>query len=163
MSSPDHPTSNMEDVFSSNFPNYLTLALPTHLEFFASLLYFQLSYLHLQYLNLKNSFFRKNLSPKKQGRSSSSTSSLPQVFEIGKSSQKTIIERHEEQSQGILNNLDELPYERIEYIENSIEGLGKGRVIIQQDFDALEAELQQARTQITKLQRKKWEVTIRFR
>nr|GFC08879.1 hypothetical protein [Tanacetum cinerariifolium] len=47
MSSPDHPTSNLEDAFSSNFPNYLplaspdyvpaspgklTLALPTHLE-----------------------------------------------------------------------------------------------------------------------------------
>ncbi|GKA11931.1 hypothetical protein Tco_0691477 [Tanacetum coccineum] len=60
------------------------------------------------------------LSPKKQGRSSSSTSSLPQAFEI----------------------------------EDKVEGLGKGRVIIQQDFDILEAELQQARAQITKLQRK---------
>nr|GFB30366.1 hypothetical protein [Tanacetum cinerariifolium] len=52
------------------------------------------------------------------------------------------------------NSLDELPIERIEHIENNIEGLGKGRVIIQQDFDALESELQQARSQITKLQRK---------
>ncbi|GKF58831.1 hypothetical protein Tco_0172368, partial [Tanacetum coccineum] len=34
------------------------------------------------------------------------------------------------------------------------EGLGNGRVIIQQDFDNLEAELQQARAQITKLQKK---------
>ncbi|GKB62159.1 hypothetical protein Tco_0918345 [Tanacetum coccineum] len=34
------------------------------------------------------------LSPKKQGRSSSSTSSLPQAFEIGESSRKTSIERH---------------------------------------------------------------------
>ncbi|GJY98610.1 hypothetical protein Tco_0516040 [Tanacetum coccineum] len=33
-------------------------------------------------------------------------------------------------------------------------GLGKGRVIIQQDFDNLEAELQKARAQITKLIRK---------
>ncbi|GKB13331.1 hypothetical protein Tco_0847254 [Tanacetum coccineum] len=47
MSSLDHPTSNVEDAFSSNFPNYLlaspdyiptspgkklTLALPSHLE-----------------------------------------------------------------------------------------------------------------------------------
>ncbi|GJR55256.1 hypothetical protein Tco_1405777 [Tanacetum coccineum] len=54
----------------------------------------------------------------------------------------------------ILNSLDALPIERIEYIENGIEGLGKGRIIIQQDFDALKAELQQARAQITKLQRK---------
>ncbi|GJY50260.1 reverse transcriptase domain-containing protein [Tanacetum coccineum] len=39
-------------------------------------------------------------------------------------------------------------------IENGIEGLGKGTIIIQRDFDALAAELQQAHTQITKLQRK---------
>ncbi|GKB84568.1 hypothetical protein Tco_0956840, partial [Tanacetum coccineum] len=44
--------------------------------------------------------------------------------------------------------------DRIEHIEDNIEGLRKGRVIIQQDFDILEAELQQARAQITKLQRK---------
>ncbi|GJY35299.1 reverse transcriptase domain-containing protein [Tanacetum coccineum] len=39
-------------------------------------------------------------------------------------------------------------------LNNGIEGLGKGTVIIQRDFDALEAELQQAHTQISKLQRK---------
>ncbi|GJV22437.1 putative reverse transcriptase domain-containing protein [Tanacetum coccineum] len=54
----------------------------------------------------------------------------------------------------ILNSLDAIPIERIEHIENGIEGLGKGTVIIQRDFDALEAELQQAHTQISKLQRK---------
>nr|GFA26613.1 reverse transcriptase domain-containing protein [Tanacetum cinerariifolium] len=42
----------------------------------------------------------------------------------------------------ILNSLDELPIERIEHIENNIEGLGRGRVIIRQDFDSLEAKLQ---------------------
>ncbi|GJW76450.1 retrotransposon protein, putative, ty1-copia subclass [Tanacetum coccineum] len=40
----------------------------------------------------------------KQGRSSSSTSSLPQAFEIGESSRKTSIERHEEQIEEILNH-----------------------------------------------------------
>ncbi|GJU49585.1 hypothetical protein Tco_1219140 [Tanacetum coccineum] len=50
--------------------------------------------------------------------------------------------------------LDAIPIERIEHIENGIEGLGKATVIIQRDFDALEAELQQAHTQISKLQRK---------
>ncbi|GJW90037.1 putative reverse transcriptase domain-containing protein [Tanacetum coccineum] len=54
----------------------------------------------------------------------------------------------------ILNSLDAIPIERIEHIENGIEGLGKGTVIIQRDFDALEAELQQAQTQISKLQKK---------
>ncbi|GJS04003.1 hypothetical protein Tco_0320511 [Tanacetum coccineum] len=94
------------------------------------------------------------LSHKKRGRSSSSTSSLPQVFEIGESSRKTSIERHEEQIEEILNHLGELSLDRIEHIEDKGEGLGKGRVIIQQDFDIMEAELQQARAQITKLQRK---------
>ncbi|GJV23636.1 hypothetical protein Tco_1376331 [Tanacetum coccineum] len=96
------------------------------------------------------------LPPKKRGRdrSSSSTSALPQVFEMGESSRKTSLERHEEQIEEILNHLDELSLDRIEHIEDKIEGLGKGRVIIQQDFDNLETELQEARTQIAKLQRK---------
>ncbi|GJZ79619.1 putative reverse transcriptase domain-containing protein [Tanacetum coccineum] len=85
------------------------------------------------------------LSPKKRGRLSSSTSSLPQVFEISGSSQKTRVERHEEQIEEILNHLGELSLDRIEHIEDKVEGLGKGRVIIQQDFDIMKAELQQAR------------------
>ncbi|GKB77758.1 hypothetical protein Tco_0944653 [Tanacetum coccineum] len=90
---------------------------------------------------------------KKRGcdRSSSSTSALPQEFEIGESSRKTSLESHEEQIEEILNHLDELSLDRI---EDKIEGLGKGRVIIQQDFDNLEAELQESHTQISKLQRK---------
>ncbi|GJX35721.1 hypothetical protein Tco_0247278, partial [Tanacetum coccineum] len=85
-----------------------------------------------------------------RGRSSSSTSVLPQEFEIGESSRKTSLERHEEQIEKILNHLDELFLDRVEYIE----GLGNGQVIIQQDFGNLEAELQESRTQIAKLQRK---------
>ncbi|GKG34974.1 hypothetical protein Tco_0437670, partial [Tanacetum coccineum] len=51
------------------------------------------------------------LPPKKRTRSRSfpSTSALPQVFEIGESSHKTHLERHEEQIETILNHLDELP------------------------------------------------------
>ncbi|GKA81695.1 hypothetical protein Tco_0788387 [Tanacetum coccineum] len=88
------------------------------------------------------------LSPTK---SSSSTPFQPQTFEIGESSQKSTIERHEEQILDILNSLDAIPIECIEHIENGIEGLGKGTVIIQRYFDALEAEHQQAHTQISKL------------
>ncbi|GJY43820.1 hypothetical protein Tco_0432033 [Tanacetum coccineum] len=62
-----------------------------------------------------------------RSRSSSSTSALPQVFEIGESSHKTSLERHEEQIETILNHLDELPLERIEHMEDKIEGLGNGR------------------------------------
>ncbi|GJZ43712.1 hypothetical protein Tco_0590967, partial [Tanacetum coccineum] len=92
--------------------------------------------------------------PKKRGCLSSSTSALPQDFEIGESSLKTSLERHKKQIEEILNHLDELSLDRIEYIEGKIEGLGKGRVIIQQDFDNLEAELQQTCAQISKLQKK---------
>ncbi|GJW71318.1 putative reverse transcriptase domain-containing protein [Tanacetum coccineum] len=42
-------------------------------------------------------------------------------------SHKTSLERHEEQSKTILNHLDELPLERIEHVEDKIEGLGNGR------------------------------------
>ncbi|GKC74257.1 hypothetical protein Tco_1120140, partial [Tanacetum coccineum] len=94
------------------------------------------------------------LSPKKHNRSSSSTFSLPQEFKMGESSRKTSLERHKEQIEEIFNHVDELYLDRIEYIEDKIEGLRKGRVIIQQDFDNLEAELQQSRAQISKLQKK---------
>ncbi|GJY08165.1 hypothetical protein Tco_0375219 [Tanacetum coccineum] len=52
--------------------------------------------------------------------------SKPQTFEIGESSQKSTIERHEEQILDILNSLDAIPIERIKHIENGIEGLEKG-------------------------------------
>ncbi|GJW51096.1 hypothetical protein Tco_0092447 [Tanacetum coccineum] len=62
------------------------------------------------------------------------------VFETGKSSYVTRLERHEEQIDVILNHLDELPLERIEHMEDKIEGLGNSQVIIQRDFDQLETD-----------------------
>ncbi|GJT71548.1 hypothetical protein Tco_1030834 [Tanacetum coccineum] len=69
------------------------------------------------------------MSPKKQGhnQSFSSTYALPQEFDMGESSRKTILERYEEQIQEILNHLDELSLDRIEHIEDKIEGLKKAR------------------------------------
>nr|GEW17057.1 reverse transcriptase domain-containing protein [Tanacetum cinerariifolium] len=69
------------------------------------------------------------LPPKKRGRerSSSSTSALPQAFEMGESSHKMSLERHEEQIEEILNHLDEVSLDRIEHMEDKIEGLGKGQ------------------------------------
>nr|GEV96565.1 reverse transcriptase domain-containing protein [Tanacetum cinerariifolium] len=63
------------------------------------------------------------------------------------------LESHEEQIKTILNHLDELPFECIKQVEEKIEGLGNGRLIIQRDFDSLETKLQKARTQIAGLQR----------
>ncbi|GJT15859.1 hypothetical protein Tco_0874565 [Tanacetum coccineum] len=61
--------------------------------------------------NPQEFFLLEELLPlKKRGRdrSFSSTSALPQEFEIGESSHKTSLERHEEQIEEILNHLDEL-------------------------------------------------------
>ncbi|GJT06499.1 hypothetical protein Tco_0840961 [Tanacetum coccineum] len=163
MSSPNHPTSEIEDAFSSNFPDFIpaspdyVLASPRKTYSSSSNSFGvvpiaspTLSLFHDDpYMKVLQAFYAKEshilppnivppssmfnpqefflpkglLSPKKLNRSSSSTSALPQEFEMGESSQ------------------------------DKIEGLENGRVIIQQDFDNLEAELQQARTQITKLQK----------
>ncbi|GKF11495.1 hypothetical protein Tco_0049421, partial [Tanacetum coccineum] len=201
MSSPNHPTSDIEDAFSSNFPDYISaspnyvpaspgntyssssnnsfglvpIALPT-LSLFHDDPYMKVmqayyakespippptivppsSMLSLMF-NPQEFFLPGELLPlKKRGRdrSFSSTSAIPQEFEIGESSRKAILERHEEQIEEILNHLYELSLDRIEHIKDKIEGLGNGRVIIQQDFDNLEYELQKARAQIAKLQRK---------
>ncbi|GJR38575.1 hypothetical protein Tco_1214259 [Tanacetum coccineum] len=194
MSSPNHPTSNIEDAYSFNFPNYL-LASPDYFPASTGKTYSSssnsfgviplasptLSLFHDDpYMKVMQAYYTKKspippptiipqssmlnpqefflpeelLSPRKRGRSSSSTSALPQNFEIGESSHKTSVERHEEQIKEIFNHLDELSLDRIEHIEDKIKGLGQGRVIIQQYFDTLETELQQARAQISKLHKK---------
>ncbi|GJW18032.1 hypothetical protein Tco_0025468 [Tanacetum coccineum] len=140
MSSPNHPTSDIEDVFSSNFPDYIP-ASPDYVPASPGNTYSSSS---------NNSF----------GLVSNAHLIFPPFFILndpyseGESSRKTSLERHKEQIEEILNHLDELSLDRIEHIEDKIEGLGKGRVIIQQDFDNLEAELRESRTQIAKLQRK---------
>ncbi|GKG38159.1 hypothetical protein Tco_0457382, partial [Tanacetum coccineum] len=97
------------------------------------------------------------LLPQKRARfllsSSTDSSAPPHVFKIGESSHVMRLKRHEEQIDTILNHLDELPLERIEYMEDKTKGLGKGQVIIQRDFDKLATELQEARTQISGFQR----------
>ncbi|GJT23206.1 hypothetical protein Tco_0893143 [Tanacetum coccineum] len=88
--------------------------------------------------------------------SSTNPSALPQVFEIRENyhgAPNTSYARHEEHIETILNHLDELPPERIEQVEENIEGLVNGRVIIQQDFDSLEHELQKSHNQIAELQK----------
>ncbi|GJU29048.1 hypothetical protein Tco_1172637 [Tanacetum coccineum] len=173
ISSPSHPTSNIEDAFSSNFPDFVLdspdyvsaspgktyssssnnsfglvpIASPT-LSLFHDDPYMKA--MHAYYakespitpptivppssmlspmFNPQEFFLPEELSPlKKRGRdrSSSSTSSLPQEFEIGESSRKTSLELHEEQIEEILNHLDELSLDRIEHIEEKIKGLGNG-------------------------------------
>ncbi|GJZ81943.1 hypothetical protein Tco_0646937, partial [Tanacetum coccineum] len=188
ISSRNHPTSDIEDAFSSNLPDYILTSLnyvpASSGKTYSSSLNnsFDLVQIASQtlslfhddpYMKVMHAYYAKEspitpptimppspmislifnpqelfllkelLPPKKRGRdqSSSSTFALPQEFEMGESSCKTSLERHEEQIEEILNHLDELSLDRIEYMEDKIEGLGKGRVIIQQDFDFLEIEL----------------------
>nr|GEW32839.1 hypothetical protein [Tanacetum cinerariifolium] len=98
------------------------------------------------------------LPPQKQARfishSSADSFALSHMFEIRESSHKTPLDRHKEQIETILNHLDELPLERIEEMEDKIRGLRNGQVIIQRDFDRLETELKEARTQTTGLEKK---------
>ncbi|GKE93985.1 hypothetical protein Tco_1578840 [Tanacetum coccineum] len=178
MYSPNHPTSDIEDAFSSNFLDYIP-ASPDYVSASPGKTYSSssnnsfglvliasptLSLFHDDpYMKIMQAYYAKEspISPstiellplKKQGhnRSSSSTSALPQEFKMGESSRNTSLECHEEQIEKILNHLDELSLDRIENIEDKIEGLGNGRVIIQQDFDNMETELQKARAQIAKL------------
>ncbi|GJY23533.1 reverse transcriptase domain-containing protein [Tanacetum coccineum] len=56
---------------------------------------------------------------------------------MGESSRKTSLERHEEQIEEILNHLDDLSLDRIENIEDKIEGLGKDRQLYRRLQDYL--------------------------
>ncbi|GJS51869.1 hypothetical protein Tco_0625231 [Tanacetum coccineum] len=144
MSSPSHSTSNIEDAFSSNFLNYI----PTSPDYVPASP-------GKTYSSSSNNSFESPIPPPTIVPPSSMLSPMfnPQEFFLP-DSRKTSLERHEEQIEEILNHLDELSLDRIEHIEDKIEGLKNGRVIIQQDFDNLEAELRESRTQIAKLQRK---------
>ncbi|GJV61570.1 hypothetical protein Tco_1467670 [Tanacetum coccineum] len=174
MSSPNHPTSDIKDAFSSNFLDYIP-ASPDYVPASPGKTYSSssnnsfgvvpivsptLSLFHDDpYMKVMHAYYAKEspippptivppsimlspmfnpqefflpeelLSPKKQGhnQSFSSTSALPQEFEMGESSRKTSLKRHKEKIEDILNHLDEL---------------------------SLDSELQKAHAQITKLQRK---------
>nr|GEV87308.1 hypothetical protein [Tanacetum cinerariifolium] len=112
MSSSNHPTSNIEDAFTSNFPDYL----PESPDYVPA-------------------------SPRKTYSNSSNSFG---VVPIASSSLLLFHDDPYMKIEGILIHLDEISLDRIEHIEYKKEGLGQGRVVIQQDFNALEAELQQA-------------------
>nr|GEW11285.1 11-beta-hydroxysteroid dehydrogenase-like 4A [Tanacetum cinerariifolium] len=97
------------------------------------------------------------LPPRKQASflslSSIDLSTQPQAFEIGENyhgALDTSHTRNKEQIKDILNHLDEIS---LDYIEKMNSHVGS-RVIIQQDLDKLKTELQEARAQIARHQRK---------
>ncbi|GJX44434.1 hypothetical protein Tco_0261110 [Tanacetum coccineum] len=175
MSSPNRPTSDIKDVFSSNFPDYI-LTSPDYSPASPGKTYSSssnnlfglvpiasptLSLFHDDpYMKVMHAYYAKESSipPPTIVPLSSILSPMfnPQEFFLPKEllPLKKRGQRYEEQIEEILNHLDELSFDRIEHIKDKIEGLGKGWVIIQQDFDNLKAELQKTRAQIAKLQRK---------
>nr|GEX48625.1 hypothetical protein [Tanacetum cinerariifolium] len=161
MSSPHHPTSDIEDAFSSNFLDYILASLDcvpaspgktfsessndsSGLVLIASptLLLFHDD----PYMKVMHAYYAKE-SPIPPPAIVPPSPMLSPMF----NSQKFFL--HEElmlpKKRG-----HELSLDRIENIKDNIEGLGKGRVIIQQDFDNLETELQETHAQVAKLQRK---------
>nr|GEV98983.1 putative reverse transcriptase domain-containing protein [Tanacetum cinerariifolium] len=162
MSSPNHRTSDIEDAFSSNFLDYIPASMdyvPASLRktFFEpsndsfglvpiaspTLLLFDDD----PYMKVMHAYYAK------ESPIPSPVIVLPSPM-LSPISRKTSLERHEEKIEEILNHLDELSLDRIENIKDNIEGLGKGRVIKQQDFDNLKTEIQETRAQVAKLQRK---------
>nr|GEV04737.1 reverse transcriptase domain-containing protein [Tanacetum cinerariifolium] len=65
---------------------------------------------------------------------------------MGESSHDSTLEQHGKQIEEILNHLDELPSDRIERIEDVVEGLG--------EFDELKIKPKKARSQLSVLQKK---------
>ncbi|GKF39497.1 hypothetical protein Tco_0119558, partial [Tanacetum coccineum] len=158
MSSPNHPTANLEDVFSSNFPNYVPAASPDYIPTSPGKTYSSASNSFgivpltsptislfpddLPYMKALQAFYTEKspipslviIPPKTQEfflpegllspiQLSPSTPSQPQTLEIGETSRKSAIKRHEEKIQGIQCYLVEISPERFKQIENGIKGL----------------------------------------
>ncbi|GJZ26507.1 reverse transcriptase domain-containing protein [Tanacetum coccineum] len=149
-----HPTFIIEDAFSTNFPDYIP-ASPDYVPASPGKTYSSSSNNSFGLVPIASptlSLFHDD--PYMKVTANYCASIFNAISNIGESSRKTSLEHHEEQIKEILNHLDELSLDRIEHIKDKIEGLRNGRVITQQDFDNLEAELLESHTQIAKLQRK---------
>nr|GEV01501.1 putative reverse transcriptase domain-containing protein [Tanacetum cinerariifolium] len=120
MSSPNHPTSNIEDAFSLNSLDFIPAS--------------------------------SDYVPASPGKTYSSSSNLFGAVPIALPSLSLFYDDPYMKIKEIQNHIDKISLDHIEHIENKIEGLRQGPVIIQQEFDTLEAKLQQARAQITKLE-----------
>ncbi|GJY82701.1 putative reverse transcriptase domain-containing protein [Tanacetum coccineum] len=111
MYSPNNPTSNIEDAFSSNFPDYIP-ASPDYVPASPGNTYSSSSNKLIGLVPIASQLWLKLV-----------IIHIVWVlqFEMGESSRKTSLEHHEEQIEEILNHLDELSLDRIEHIEDKIE------------------------------------------
>ncbi|GJS41322.1 hypothetical protein Tco_0566365 [Tanacetum coccineum] len=167
MSSPNHSIFDLEDAFSSmNILNYTSVSSDYFSASSGSISSFYAKELPISSLDPITLPAILTPSPQIHSPSSSSTTlsnssrnqtcdlvspsisvytpTPPQVFEIGKCSDKMYLKHHEKQVEDILNYLDELSFHRIEKME-------EGRI----NGNELKTELKRIRTQIIKLQKKK--------
>ncbi|GJY85639.1 hypothetical protein Tco_0499665 [Tanacetum coccineum] len=144
MSSPNHPTSNIEDNFSSNFLDYI----PASPDYFpvspgntssessnnlfglVPIVSPTLSLFHNDpYMKVMQAYYAKEspIPPPTIVPPSLILSPMfnPQEFFRPEELLPPKKRGHEEQIEEILNHLDELSLDRIEYMEDKIEGLGK--------------------------------------
>ncbi|GJT75147.1 hypothetical protein Tco_1041872 [Tanacetum coccineum] len=146
MSSPNHSTSDIEDAFSSmNILNYTSVSSD----------YFPASLGSNSFNSSENStdnmippvfssFYNNPYLKNNYYHLRIYTPTPPQVFEIGKCSDKMYLKHHEKQVEDILNYLDELHLHRIERMEEE-----------RTNGNELKTELKRIRTQIIRLQKKR--------
>nr|GEU84856.1 ribonuclease H-like domain-containing protein [Tanacetum cinerariifolium] len=177
MSSPNHPTSDIEDAFPFNFPDYTPAspdyfpALPVNTSYgFVPIASPTLLLFHDDpYMKVMHAYDaimppQVPIPPPIIVPPSPMLSPifnlqkffvieelLPPKEQVSKSSMKMHLKHHEKQIEDILNYLEELSFHRIEKME---ERLVNGWMIIQRDFDELKTELEKVRSQISKLQKK---------
>nr|GEV25549.1 reverse transcriptase domain-containing protein [Tanacetum cinerariifolium] len=173
MTSPNHPTSDIDDAFSStNTPDYTPTSLDyssvsfgntssdssNNLSGLVPIASPTLSLFHDDpYIKVMHAYDAIILppapitppnvltpSPVLPPSFSVYTPTLPHIFEIGKSSINMHLKHHEKQIENILNYLEELFFHRIEKMK---ERLVNGWMIIQRDFDELKTELEKVRSQ----------------
>ncbi|GJW02353.1 hypothetical protein Tco_1561209 [Tanacetum coccineum] len=134
MSSPNHLFTGIEDAFSSNFLDFIPASsdyvptLPGN-TYSSSSNSFGVVPIASPTLSLFHDDPYMKVMQSSYAKINHHIPTYALYFEIGESSRKTSLERHEEQIEEILNHLDELSLGRIEYMEDKIKGLGKGRVI----------------------------------
>nr|GEX88827.1 hypothetical protein [Tanacetum cinerariifolium] len=167
MSFPNHPTSNIDNAFSSNFLNFI----PASLDYVStspgktyssssnsfgvvsiaspSLLLFH----NDPYMKVLQAFYAKKSPIPPPNPITPPVILTPSlIYKLGKSSIKIRIKHHEEQIESILNYLEELSFHRIKKMK---ERLVNGLIIILRDFDEVKTKLKEARTQIRGLQKKR--------
>ncbi|GJV23634.1 hypothetical protein Tco_1376329 [Tanacetum coccineum] len=169
MFSPSHHTSNIEDAFSSNFPNYIPSS-PDYVPASPGKTYSSssnnsfglvpiasptLSLFHDDpYMKVMHAYYAKEspIPPPTIVPPSLILSLMfnPQEFFLPKELLPLKKQGHDRSS----SSTSTLPQAFEIGEKDKIEGLRNGWVIIQQDFNNLEAELRESHTQIAKLQRK---------